>query len=309
MRLAGFLLGLVLMSVASAQVIFAIGVAAFSESFGREAWLGALFLLAVLIGIAFAYGLPIVGASAYAIAAVIGITGAALSEFDDLYIWGGLALLVSAISFGGAYEHGKEQSRRRRNDDMAVALLNELRTLRLLLTDRERSGPNLPGRDEKLENGAPNRRPDVAPGTVATGAHASHTTAWPAMPNGQVSGAHTMGGAFGPAPNHPVLSLVPDRALAGELVTAIGYGFRPGCQLYVAWAGSEGGARIIAQQMTDPSGVARFSFSCPHVSPGAYRVIVGAPGESQAAAVLTVLQASTDGTAESALPTGMPIRA
>jgi hypothetical protein len=129
------------------------------------------------------------------------------------------------------------------------------------------------------------------------------------MPSGQVSGAHAVGGAFAAAPSQPVLSLVPDRALAGELVTAIGYGFRPGCQVYVAWSGSEGSARIIAQQMTDPSGVARFSFSCPHVPAEGYRVIVGTPGEAQAAAVLTVLPASTDGAAESALPTGIQVRA
>ncbi len=309
MRLAGMLLGIALIIVAAAQVLLVVGVATFSDSFGREAWSGGLFLFAVLIGITFAYGVPLAGASAYAIAAVIGVIGAAISEFDDLYIWGGLALLTSAVAFGGAYEQGKEQARRRSRDDLAVALLNELRTLRLLLTDRERPGPDRPERDEKPQIGAPQRRPEVDPAAAATRADSSPISVWSTVTSSQASDTRLVGGAFAAAPSQPVLSLVPDRALAGELVTVIGYGFRPGCQIYIAWAGIEGSARIIAQQMTDPSGVARFSFSCPHVPAGIYRVVVGAPGEAQAGAVLTVLPASTDGATESAIPTGIQVRA
>lgn len=308
MRLAGVLLGFALMIAASAEVVLAIGVATLSESFDREAWSGGFFLFAVLIGIAFAYGVPIVGASAYAVAAAIGIIGAAMSEFDDLYIWGGLALLVSAVTFGGAYEQGKEQTRRRSRDDLAVALLNELRTLRLLLAERERQGSAAPDRDALSDERVPLQNTRAETGNLAAGVYGSHAGTWPPVVSGLVGNTSGIGSAIAPAPSSPVLSLVPERALAGELITAIGYGFRPGCNVYVAWAGSEGGARIIAQQTADPSGVVRFSFSCPHVPPGAYRVIVGAPGASQAAAILTVLATATNGAAESGLSSGNQVR-
>ncbi len=161
-----------------------------------------------------------------------------------------------------------------------MAVLNELRSVRLVLSRGQGNGIEAAGRSEPSREGA----------------------AWPATPVPTASGDRSPIAHFpvwqGPPQDHqtaqtphvkPVLSVVPDRAPAGTSVTAIGYGFRPGTQVYLAWAGNGQDARIVAQQAADPSGVVRFSFLAPEAPPGVYRVVAGAPGQPQAAAQLTVV--------------------
>ena len=99
MRLAGVLLGIALMISSSVQAAIAVGVAAFSDEFSGEAWSGVVFLILVLVGASFGYGVPIAGASSYALAAIAGFIGASTTDYGNLYVWGGIALLVSAVTF------------------------------------------------------------------------------------------------------------------------------------------------------------------------------------------------------------------
>ncbi|GIW03540.1 MAG: hypothetical protein KatS3mg059_0160 [Thermomicrobiales bacterium] len=288
MRLAGMILGIVLIIASSFQTALAMGGALFSDEFNGEAWSGGLFIFLLLVGVAFAHGVPIAGASAYALAAVVAFIGASTTEFDDLYIWGGVAMLVSAVAFGGAYEKGKEQTRRRGHDEMVVALLNELRSVRLLLSHRQSDEIEAAGRGEPSRDGA--AWPSApAPADSRDRSQSVHVPTWHApQHNHQTVSSPPVVSEPAPPPQ-PALSVVPDRGPAGTSVTAIGYGFRPGTQVYLAWAGNGRDARIVAQQLADPSGAVRFSFLIPEAPPGIYRVVAGAPGQPQAVAQLSVV--------------------
>ncbi|MER3485560.1 MAG: hypothetical protein C4345_05945, partial [Chloroflexota bacterium] len=251
MRLAGFLLGIALIITSSFEAAIVVGVATFSDELSGEAWSAVIFLLLVLVGICFTYGLPIAGASAYAAAGVVGFIGASTTEFDDLYIWGGIALLVSAVALGGAYEKGKEQTRRRSQDEMAVALLNELRSVRLLLSRREGDDIEATGSGEPSRDGAAWPATPAPPGSGDRSQEAHVVVRQAPQPHHQTVSPSPVDTE--PAPLvQPALSVVPDRGPVGTSVTAIGYGFRHGTQVYLAWAGNGRDARIVAQQVADP---------------------------------------------------------
>jgi hypothetical protein len=291
MRLAGVLLGFGLIIASSIETAFVVGGAFVSDELKGEAWGGAIFIFLVLVGASFAYGVPIAGASAYALAAIAGFIGASTTDYGDLYVWAGIALLVSAVTFGGAYEKGKEQTRRRGQDEMIVALLNELRSVRLMLSHRQDDGIEAAARSEPSREGA---AWPATPAPTGSGdrSHGAHVTAWQA-PRQDHQTAHTPPVDTGWTPRvQPALSVVPDRGAAGTSVTAIGYGFRPGTQVYLAWTGNGQDARIVAQQAADPSGIVRFSFFIPEAPPGIYRVVAGAPGQPQGVAQLTVVATS-----------------
>lgn len=300
MRLASVILGIMLAITASFQTVALVGVSAFSDRFDTEALAGTLFLLAVLVGAAFAYGVPIVGAKAFAVAAVIGIAGASTTEFDDLYIWGAAALLVCAVTVGGAYEKGKVQDRSRMRDDLLIALVNEVRSLRLVLSEERTQENTSLSREhgsvattQQNEAGGNAAHPAAASGT--TGDTRASQRGW-ARPESDGSGT-----AVNEKPR-PVITVLPENASAGAEVTAIAQGYRPDTRLYLAWVDQLNGARVVGQRATDVSGAARFTFQVPAVPPGTYRVVSGAPGEPQASALVTVQASPSTGVGASAAP-------
>ncbi len=81
MRLAGVLLGFGLIVASSIQTALVVGGALVSDELNGEAWSGAILIFLVLVGASFAYGVPIVGASTYALAAIAGFIGASTTEW------------------------------------------------------------------------------------------------------------------------------------------------------------------------------------------------------------------------------------
>jgi hypothetical protein len=51
------------------------------------------------VGGAFAFGLPVVSMVVFVVAAVFGLAAGASGDFSDLTIWGGAAVILSAMSF------------------------------------------------------------------------------------------------------------------------------------------------------------------------------------------------------------------
>ncbi|WP_127144470.1 hypothetical protein [Pelagibacterium montanilacus] len=71
---------------------------------------GIILAFLFVLGAAFAMGLPRVAMVMFGLAALIGLLTAATTVFSDMWIWGGIALVLSVMSWLGYRELAKKKN-------------------------------------------------------------------------------------------------------------------------------------------------------------------------------------------------------
>jgi hypothetical protein len=111
MRIAVLIIALCLTALISAQscaIYVGAGVAKNKELSGGGA-VGILVALLFLLGAAFALGMPRVSLVIFGIAAALGIMAGSTTEYHDMTVWGGVALVLAVMSYFGVRELRKKQ--------------------------------------------------------------------------------------------------------------------------------------------------------------------------------------------------------
>ena len=116
MRVAVLILGLVFSFVVGIQslIVAALEGAGHTPDEQRGGAVGIVVALCMLVGAAFALGLPRVAMAAFLVAAGLAALGAGTSAFSDLWAWAGLCALFALMSYGGyrgKRKHKHDESR------------------------------------------------------------------------------------------------------------------------------------------------------------------------------------------------------
>jgi hypothetical protein len=128
MRLAVLILGFAVTIAAAAQTLVALGISAFDDTFTNAAWFGVGTVLAIFVGTAFVHGLPWVGFGAYLVGAGLGAAGGKTTQFTDLFVWGGLSLLLAGLAIVAVNEKAKHDYRHQERNELLMSILLELRS-------------------------------------------------------------------------------------------------------------------------------------------------------------------------------------
>ena len=262
MRLATLILGVVTLALSLTQTIIVGGVAIFDEDFERGALFGGLFLLAMLLAIAFAYGIPLFAAILFACAGALGVTGGRTTLFEDLLVWGVVAILLAALSLGGAHEKGQSHARRLVVENLLGQVVAELQHLNRRNSTAEPDSAHI----ASLEKAA--SRPPSSESVSASLAN------WPRADNHRAVGQPLVSlHAQQTGERSAALSVDPPFGYVGTQIRAEVEGIEPGATVNLVWVGSDGVGRVLAQQPTSPHGASTLSCLVPEgVQPGAYKL-------------------------------------
>jgi hypothetical protein len=116
MRVAATILGLVLSVAFAVQALAgnALGSIANDEATVEATSVGLVAAFLMLLGGAFAYGLPVVAAVLFALSGLFALAGRA--DYPDLAWWSGVAFVLAGVALLGWV--GKRRAERRRRDEV-----------------------------------------------------------------------------------------------------------------------------------------------------------------------------------------------
>jgi len=114
MRIAVLIIALCLTMLVGLQscAVFVGGSAIGQETSAQGGAVGLLIAIFFIIGAAFALKVPFISTIVFGLAALLGLAVGATTDFKDMQIWGGVSLVLAALSYLGIRELREKRSER-----------------------------------------------------------------------------------------------------------------------------------------------------------------------------------------------------
>ena len=117
MRIAVLIIALILGFIVGLQSCTVAGLSGIAqdETTGQAAAMGGLVALLFIIGAAFSLSLPKISVSAFGLAAVSAFGASTLGRFEDMQVWGIVAVVLGVMSYFGVRELRKKEQPKSEN--------------------------------------------------------------------------------------------------------------------------------------------------------------------------------------------------